>query len=215
MTAGSDPGWYPDPDDESGARYWDGQAWTDRTRTLDAPDAPSARSRLPGPVLVIGAIAAIAIGVVVALLLTRGGGEGEEVIEAAGSDSPDTDPTEEPTTTTTDATTTTTVAGGGASASGVSDEWVAVLASVDRAGGEAVADQRHAEIQGRFPDAVQIPSDEFASLRPGYWVSYVGPFPDGDSVVAFCRENGLSVPQQCYGRFLSDDPADAALIADG
>ncbi len=46
MTPGTtpDPGWYPDPDDASRARYWDGQAWTDRTRALETgaaqPDAP-------------------------------------------------------------------------------------------------------------------------------------------------------------------------------
>ena len=44
------PGWYPDPDDRSKARYWDGEAWTDQTRTLESLGgrAPAAAEG-PGP----------------------------------------------------------------------------------------------------------------------------------------------------------------------
>lgn len=31
------PGWYPDPTGTPGERYWDGQTWTEQTRTLPAP----------------------------------------------------------------------------------------------------------------------------------------------------------------------------------
>jgi len=108
VSTGSDPGWYPDPHDTSQARYWDGHAWTDRTRAREDPPDGEERSPLTRPVLLIGAVAVIAVGVVVALLLTRDGGNGEEVIEAADSGSPTSDTIEEPATTTTEPVTTTT-----------------------------------------------------------------------------------------------------------
>jgi hypothetical protein len=41
MSDTPDPGWYPDPDDASRARYWDGQGWTDRTGERSAIEASS------------------------------------------------------------------------------------------------------------------------------------------------------------------------------
>ena len=38
-------GWYPDPQDASQLRYWDGQSWTDHT----APSAPPASPAAPPP----------------------------------------------------------------------------------------------------------------------------------------------------------------------
>jgi len=41
-------GWYPDPRDASQARYWDGGQWTQQTRQVKAPSAPSsAQSEAP------------------------------------------------------------------------------------------------------------------------------------------------------------------------
>lgn len=37
-------GWYRDPDDRPGQRYWDGSAWTDHFH----PDAPGAGAATPG-----------------------------------------------------------------------------------------------------------------------------------------------------------------------
>ncbi|MCB1007054.1 MAG: DUF2510 domain-containing protein [Acidimicrobiales bacterium] len=211
MADGVEPGWYPDPHDAGQARYWGGVDWTDRTRPLeDAPASAPTRAAPPWPVLAAGALGAIALGVMVALLLTRGDdGSTQEVEAVAPAVAPA--PTDAPVTTTTRLPTTTTTVVGNSSL----NRWIAVLASVEQSAGTGAADARHGTIRSQFPDAEQLDSSDFESLRPGYSVSFVGPFATPDEALSFCRSNGLSVPQSCYGRFLSHDPADAALIADG
>ena len=221
MSAEVEPGWYPDPHDAHQARFWSGTGWTDGTRPLDvgaAGEPDSTRVPPPWPVLVVGALGAVAAGVLLAILLTRDDGASDApsvpaatapVAEAGGrgSSAPDA----------TSATTATTGAPPSTEVAGVSsvDQWIVVLASVEKTAPAAEADARHGFVQSRFAEADQLDSDQFESLRPGYLVSFLGPFETPEATVAFCRSNGLSVPGECYGRFLSHDPADAALIADG
>jgi hypothetical protein len=41
VTPSPAPDWYPDPEDSSQARYWDGSAWTDQRRPAEAQLVPS------------------------------------------------------------------------------------------------------------------------------------------------------------------------------
>lgn len=69
MTA---PGWYPDPDDSTARRYWDGQHWSEPLRAQStAPDAsaPPAPARARG-VGIIGLVVTIAGAVAVIVSLT-------------------------------------------------------------------------------------------------------------------------------------------------
>lgn len=62
------PGWYADADSAEQLRYWDGEAWTERT----APrEAPKKRRAVPLPFAVGGAVAVLILGV---LLGAAGGG---------------------------------------------------------------------------------------------------------------------------------------------
>jgi hypothetical protein len=73
-------------------------------------------------------------------------------------------------TTTTASTTTTTVPGGI-----VTPTFVAVVSSE---GDEVSAQQLRDELTESGYDAGVLRSDDYTSLEPGYWVAYVGPFPD-------------------------------------
>ena len=42
-------GWYPDPDDESQIRYWDGEDWTERTAPREGANAPGTEVGPPPP----------------------------------------------------------------------------------------------------------------------------------------------------------------------
>ncbi|NEA66696.1 serine/threonine-protein kinase [Streptomyces sp. SID12488] len=87
--------------------------------------------------------------------------------------------------------------------------WIAQLHSEPVDSGTAARDARLAKIRESVPEAVFVRSDEYASLRPGYWVIYApGPFADGRAALAFCSERGLTTPSTCLGRYLSNDVAD-------
>lgn len=47
MTSSTQPGWYDDPEDANGQRYWDGQAWTPHRQKK--PAAPSFPPPQPAP----------------------------------------------------------------------------------------------------------------------------------------------------------------------
>ncbi|MGW9476134.1 serine/threonine protein kinase, partial [Streptomyces albidoflavus] len=91
--------------------------------------------------------------------------------------------------------------------------WIAQLFSEPVSTGTATRDRRLAAVRAEVPEARYLRSDDYASLRPGYWVFYVpGPFDDGRAALRFCAENGRTSGNECVGRYLSDDGADAAAI---
>ncbi|MEU7134973.1 protein kinase [Streptomyces sp. NPDC046261] len=91
--------------------------------------------------------------------------------------------------------------------------WIAQLASVKVSEGTASRDRELAAVRRRIPTARTLLSDDFAALRPGYWVVYApGPFPDGRSALSFCSSVGRTTDEQCVGRYLSHRPSDGDLI---
>ncbi|WP_031506633.1 serine/threonine-protein kinase [Streptomyces megasporus] len=89
------------------------------------------------------------------------------------------------------------------------DTWVAQLFSEPVSSGTAVRDKRLAAVRAKAPGARVLLSDDFASLRPGYWMIYApGPFPDGHAAARWCREHGMTKQNECQGRYLSRDADD-------
>ncbi|NUL34874.1 serine/threonine protein kinase, partial [Streptomyces lunaelactis] len=57
-----------------------------------------------------------------------------------------------------------------------------------------------------------VDSGEYASLRAGYWMFYVPGFDNGAAAVTWCRSNGLSTKNECFGRLLSDSESDRVYL---
>jgi len=55
-------------------------------------------------------------------------------------------------------------------------------------------------------------SNDFPSLSPGFWVIYAGPFDNAIDAARACWALGMTEPQQCYGRPLTEDPNDVDTI---
>ncbi len=90
--------------------------------------------------------------------------------------------------------------------------WIAQLFSEPVASGSAARDQRLRRIRASVPEATFVRSDEYASLRPGFWVIYApGPFPNGRAALAFCAEHGRDTANTCIGRYLSTSRTDFPL----
>ncbi|KAB1990088.1 serine/threonine-protein kinase [Streptomyces triticiradicis] len=89
--------------------------------------------------------------------------------------------------------------------------WIAQLSSEPFSSGTAARDRHLADIRVSVPEALVLRSDDYASLRPGYWVIYApGPFADSDAALAFCAERGRTTTNSCIGRYLSAGPDDRA-----
>ncbi|MFH8463730.1 serine/threonine-protein kinase [Streptomyces sp. NPDC017991] len=87
--------------------------------------------------------------------------------------------------------------------------WIAQLFSEPVGSGTAARDRRLAAVRKSVPEAVYLRSDDYASLRPGYWVVYApGPFTDGGDALAFCEERGRTTPTTCVGRYASTSADD-------
>ena len=87
--------------------------------------------------------------------------------------------------------------------------WIAQLASVPFEEGRSSLDRMLASVRTAVPGAVVLVSDNYASLRPGYWVVYeAGPFRDGLTAIRYCDARGRTTRNSCMGRFLSHDAAD-------
>ncbi|MGW0571844.1 serine/threonine-protein kinase [Streptomyces tauricus] len=88
-------------------------------------------------------------------------------------------------------------------------QWVAQLFSEPVGSGTAARDRRLAAVRKSVPEAVYLRSDDYASLRPGYWVVYApGPFTDGRDALSFCEERGRTTPTTCVGRYVSTSADD-------
>ncbi|MFF0450351.1 serine/threonine-protein kinase [Streptomyces sp. NPDC004609] len=90
--------------------------------------------------------------------------------------------------------------------------WIAQLFSEPVSSGTDARDLRLARVRESVPEAVYVRSDDYASLRPGFWVIYApGPFADGRAALAFCGERGRNTANACIGRYLSGSSADQGL----
>ncbi|GAA1508461.1 hypothetical protein GCM10009730_10600 [Streptomyces albidochromogenes] len=95
----------------------------------------------------------------------------------------------------------------------VAGSWVAQLHSEPLTTGRAALERRLATVRQQVPQATVLRSDDFASLRPGYWVIHAaGPFADGHAALSFCAARGRTTPDQCLGRWISDDAADRTYL---
>ncbi|MFD7439150.1 serine/threonine-protein kinase [Streptomyces sp. NPDC059861] len=195
---------------------------------LDTP-RPSSPSRGRRPILLAAVSAVLAVGVVTALALTvftpdDGEGDDRQTVGAQGgsrttaSSSAPADPTPTPTPGATPTPTPTPTPAApeppapSPSAPAGDGRWIAQLHSEPISTGTAVRDQRLARVRESVPEAVFVRSDDYASLRPGYWVIYApGPFTDGRAALTFCAERGRTTANDCVGRYLSTSPADYAL----
>ncbi|MFJ6946096.1 protein kinase [Streptomyces wuyuanensis] len=93
-----------------------------------------------------------------------------------------------------------------------SGRWIAQLFSEPVGSGTSARDVRLARIRETVPEARYLRSDDYASLRPGYWVIYAeGPFDDGRAALRFCAERDRTTADSCFGRFVSSRAADSAL----
>ncbi|WP_087883715.1 serine/threonine-protein kinase [Streptomyces alboflavus] len=98
------------------------------------------------------------------------------------------------------------------SAPPTSGRWIAQLHSEPGSSSAATRDRKLEAVRRTVPEAQYLRSDDYASLRPGYWVFYApGPFPNGQSALRFCAERGRTSDRSCVGRYLSDDAADLGL----
>jgi eukaryotic-like serine/threonine-protein kinase len=101
-----------------------------------------------------------------------------------------------------------------ASTTGPADgTWIAQLGSVPVSAGSSALQPELAQVRAQVPGAQYLTSDDYASLRPGYWVIYYdGSFANGTEAVAYCAAHGRTTSNQCVGRFLSSNPADITYI---
>ncbi|GHC65229.1 serine/threonine-protein kinase [Streptomyces flavofungini] len=93
-----------------------------------------------------------------------------------------------------------------------SGRWIAQLHSEPGTSSAATRDRRLAAVRRTVPEARYLRSDDYASLRPGFWVFYApGPFADGSAALRFCAERGRTSAHTCVGRYLSESAGDLGL----
>jgi hypothetical protein len=88
MSSGA--GWYPDPEDQSALRWWDGEAWTPHTATERpaVPETTPRRRRRLLPLAIVGAVAAVAVVATVVYVVASQPTltfDGQEIVEPAGT----------------------------------------------------------------------------------------------------------------------------------
>ncbi|WP_413757293.1 serine/threonine-protein kinase [Streptomyces sp. MMBL 11-3] len=186
------------------------------------------KSRRGRVALVATAVAVALAAAATVLVLTSGGreGDGDEArggkdtdrAASAGPSSPSAKGTPTPTPSSPDPTKETVAQPPDTADSGKGDGedgekagsgWIAQLHSEPVGTGTATRDQRLATLRRSVPEAVYVRSDDYASLRPGFWVFYApGPFADGRAALAFCEARGRTSSTTCVGRYLSEDADD-------
>ena len=89
--------------------------------------------------------------------------------------------------------------------------YVSVLVS---AGSESDAQRARDNLERQYGREFRILfSSDYASLRPGYWVVYAGPFATPEESQTTCwTDLNRRTGDLCYGRRLSQDPADADTV---
>jgi len=90
--------------------------------------------------------------------------------------------------------------------------WIAQLASVPLSAGTAGLQKVENQVHQDVPDTRTLVSSDYASLRSGYYVIYRDGFTDGYAALAYCAAHGRTTANECIGRYLSHDAADATLI---
>lgn len=171
----------------------------------------SLRRRTP---LVVAASAALVIAMATAVVLVLRPGDSDGGDKAEGSTTPAVTrstpgsaaqlPSPSPTPRPTTSAQTPIGASGG--------RWIAQLHSEPITSGTAARDRRLATIRRTVPEATVLRSDDYPSLRRGYWVIYApGPFADGRAALSFCAERGRTTASTCLGRYMSTDATDSTL----
>ncbi|MBC9712189.1 serine/threonine protein kinase [Streptomyces sp. TRM66268-LWL] len=193
-----------------------------RTQAVGSPPLPGTRTDSPRPVAptavapaprrrprrrtpVIAAAVAVAVAATALVVTLRGNSGDQNKDRGAGTTQPPArgDSTAPPTSA---------APSPGADPIPASGRWVAMLYSEPTSSGEATRDARLATLQQDVPDTKYVLSDDYASLRPGFWVYYAGPFPDGNAALSYCAERDLVDKNQCVGRYISTYPADLDLL---
>ena len=89
--------------------------------------------------------------------------------------------------------------------------YVSVLVS---AGSESDAQRARDNLESQYGREFGVLfSSDYSSLRPGYWVVYAGPFATPEESQATCwTDLNRRTGDLCYGRLLSQDPADAEVV---
>lgn len=196
--------------------------------TVGSPPAEP-RGRTPVIVAVIAVALAMVAGAALVLALRGGDGTGAEESKsptqsksATQSKSPtqskrptqSKSPTrsESPDPTTPSAPTSASASASASAKPPASGSWVAQLFSEPVGSGADTRDRRLAAVRKDVPEAEYLRSDDYASLRPGFWVIYApGPFADGRAALRFCAERGRTTGNECVGRYLSSSGGDYGL----
>lgn len=96
------------------------------------------------------------------------------------------------------------------------NSWVAQLGSVPKSDGPAARKKQQRALNSKVSGVRWLDSDDFASLRSGYWVLYRqgpgGAFANGNAAADWCARQGLTSSNACVGRYVSDKRADRVYI---
>ncbi|MEU5979565.1 serine/threonine-protein kinase [Streptomyces sp. NPDC047315] len=177
-----------------------------RAATAPAPPARRARSRMPLIVAAVSTVVAVVLATALVVTL-RNGGDGDGADDASGV--PDTSTGADPTPQVPDVKPSPVTP---VSPPGAKGKWVAQVLSEPTSTGPAARDEKLARLRQTVPDVKYVRSDDYASLRPGYWIFYApGPFKDGRAAVRYCEKRGMPSADDCFGRYLSKSAADFTL----
>ncbi|MFD6286036.1 serine/threonine-protein kinase [Streptomyces sp. NPDC060205] len=181
----------------------------------DRPSGRGGRAALVATVAVVVVALATAATALVLTLGDRGDGDGKEDGAKGGTPAPtssSSDPSRSPSSKRSSTPTPTPEPSAPDSSPASGGRWIAQLFSEPVGSGTAARDRRLAAVRESVPEAVYLRSDDYASLRPGYWVVYApGPFTDGRDALSFCAERGRTTPTECVGRYASRSADDYKL----